>query len=152
MRTKQRNERILFIASAFLLLSLLFMFIALSGILLKIAPDGPPASAAVGIALAIGLRVIIFILYLKFIRESRVSSKNRRGEYIGIGIFHLLLGLVYMDGAFAFLGDEGMLHVSILMFGSTASDLVASSMMIILFFLKPQESNPTPTQKKEELL
>lgn len=141
MRKLHRNERILFIASGILLLSIILMITVIPWILNDTSPNANPKTAALAVSAAIIIRLIIFILYLKFIRDNRRNSKNRKGEYLGIGFFLGLLGLIYMDGAIAFLSHQNMLFVSILMFSSTACDLVSSTMMVILFFLKPQKVN-----------
>jgi hypothetical protein len=141
MKKSQRNERILFIAAGILLLSIIFMIIIIPGILNDISPNANPNTAAIAILVAIIIHLIILILYIKFIRESKRSIKNRKGEYIGIGIVLILFGLIYMDGAIAFLSHQNMLYISSLMFTSTLCDFVASIMTIILFFLKPQKVN-----------
>ena len=122
------------------MLSILLMIVTLPGILTDKSPDADPKPASLAVSAAIAIRLVIFILYLKFIRQNRQNSKNRKGEYLGIGFFLVILGLIYMDGALAFLSHQTMLVFSILMFGSTTCDLVASLMIIILFFLKPQKS------------
>ena len=139
MKKLHRNEWILFIASGILLLSIILMITVIPGILNDTSPNANPKTAALAVSAAIIIRLIIFILYLKFIRDNRRNSKNRKGEYLGIGFFLGLLGLIYMDGAIAFLSHQNMLFVSILMFSSTVCDLVASTMIVILFFLKPQK-------------
>jgi hypothetical protein len=140
MKKQARNERILIVASRILLLSVLLMIGTIPGILADKSPSADPIPASIAVSAAIVIRLIIFMLYLKFIRQNRRNSKNRKGEYLGIGFLLAILGIIYMDGAFAFLSHQNMLIFSILMFGSTTCDLVASMMIIILFFLKPQKA------------
>ena len=139
MRNKLRNEKILFIASCFILLSIVLMIAVIPGILNDTSAIAIPKRALTGIVLAIIIHVGIFILYVKLTRESRESNMNRRGEYIGVAILPIFFGLIYMDGAIAFLSHDDMLFTSILMFMSVLCDFVAASMMITLFFLKPQQ-------------
>lgn len=139
MKKFQRNERILYIAASVLLLSVILMGITIPGILQNTSPGARPKAASLAVAAAILIRLIILIGYLKIIKESKRTRKNRKGEYIGIGALLLILGLVYMDGAIAFFPDENMLLVSLLMFSSTFCDFVASLMTFVLFFLKPQK-------------
>lgn len=142
MKTLKRNERILSIATGFLVLSIILMVSVIPGILNDTYPSANPKSAATGVALAILIRLVILILFIKFIRESRISSKNRKGEYIGIGLILLIFGFIYMDGAIAFLSHKTIPYVSILMFISVLCDFVASIMIVVLFFLKPQNAYP----------
>jgi uncharacterized membrane protein HdeD (DUF308 family) len=142
MKKSQRDKRILIIAAGILLLSIILMIIVMPGILNDTSPNASPKSAVTAILLAILIHLIIFIGYIKIIRNTRRSRNKRKGEYLAIGILLIFFGLIYMDGAFAFLSHENMLFVSILMFTSTLCDVVASIMTIILFILKPQKVMP----------
>jgi len=140
MKNLQSNERISVIAAGFLLLSIILMIIVIPGILNDTSPNATPTNAAIAILVAIIIHLIIFTGYIKIIRDTMRSSKKRNGAYIGIGILLIFFGLIYMDGAFAFLSHENMLFVSILMFTSVLCDIVASVMTIIVFFLKSQKA------------
>ena len=140
MKNLQRNERILFIAAGSLLLSIILMIAVIPGILNDTSPNANPKSAVTGILIAMLIHLIIFIAYIRIIRNNRRNSKNRKAEYIVIGVLLIFFGLIYMDGAFAFLNHKNIFYVSILMFTSTFCDFVASIMTIILFFLKPQKA------------
>ncbi|RKD90171.1 hypothetical protein [Mangrovibacterium diazotrophicum] len=139
MENVQRNERILVISVGLVVLSILLMFPVIQGILKDTTPGANPTSATIGISLAIAIRLVFIAAYVKVIRANRRNSKNRKGEYIGIGILLIIFGLVYMDGAFAFLSHDNMLYVSVLMFTSIGCEFVAALMMITLFFLKPRK-------------
>lgn len=117
------------------------MIITIILILNNTGPNINPKTAAIGVLLAILIHLVLFILYVKFTRESRHSNKNRKGEYIGLGILTIFFGLIYVDGAIAFVSHENTLLISILMFASVLCDLTASIMIITLFFLKPQKVN-----------
>lgn len=140
MKKRQRNERMLFFAAGALLLSILLMITIIPGILNDTSPNSNPKSAVIGILIAILIHLIIFIGYIIIIRQNRRTTiRKKKGEYLGIGILLLFFGLIYMDGAFAFLSHDDILYVSILMFTSTLCDLVAGILTIIAFFLKPQK-------------
>jgi len=139
MENVQRNERILVISVGLVVLSVLLMFPVIQGILKDTTPGANPTSATIGISLAIAIRLVFIAAYIKVIRANRRNSKNRKGEYIGLGILLIIFGLVYMDGAFAFLSHDNMLYVSVLMFASIGCEFVAALMMITLFFLKPRK-------------
>lgn len=139
MKNLQRNERILVLAAGILFLSIILMIAVIPGILNDTSPNSNPKSAVTGILLAMIIHLIIFIAYIKVIRNNRRNSNNRKAEYLVIGILLIFFGLIYMDGAFAFLAHENMLYVSVLMFTSVFCDLMASIISIILYFLKPQK-------------
>lgn len=132
----QRNERVLFVAAGILLLSIILLIITIPGVLNDTSPNAEPKSAVIGISLAIVFRLLFFVGYIKCIRENRSNSTNRKGAYLGLGFLLILFALFLMDGAFAFLQHQNMLHVSILIFSCTLCDFVASAITIILFFLK----------------
>lgn len=139
MDKKQIVVRISIIASSILLISIILMIIVLPGILSDTTPGANPESAGTGIFLAILFRALIFMGYIKIIRNYRRGSKKRMVEYMVVGVLIMVLGLIYMDGAFAFLSHENILYVSRLMFISVFCDLVASILTIIVFFLQPKK-------------
>lgn len=139
MKNTQRNEKILKRAAGFLVLSMLLMVVVIPFILNDQSPGASPKNAGIGVSLAILIRMILFLGFLKLIRDNRKNSNNRQAVYIVLGSLVIFFGLIYMDGAFAFLSHDHMLHVSIIMFASIICDFTAGLMTIILFFLKPQK-------------
>lgn len=136
MKKLQRDERILFIAAGILLLSIISMIVIIPGVLNDTKPRANPIGAVAGISIALIIRLVIFLGYVRIIRQ---NIRKEKGEYLAIGIPLIVFGLIYLDGAFAFLSHDDMLYVSILMFTSTLCDLVAGILTIIAFFLKPQK-------------
>lgn len=139
MKKLKRNERISYIAAGILLLSIILMSIIIPGILNDTYHKANAKGAAMAILIAIVIHLLIFIGYVIIIMIDRRGSKKRKPGYIVIGILLILFGLIYMDGAFAFLDHKNILYVSILMFTSVLCDLVAAIMTIIVYFLKPQK-------------
>ena len=136
MEKMQRNERVLMIASGILLLSVILLIITIPGVLNDTSPNAKPKSAVIGISLAIVFRLLFFVGYIKLFRENRRNSTNRKGAYLGLGFLLILFALFLLDGAFAFLQHQNLLYVSILIFTCILCDFVASTITIILFFLK----------------
>jgi len=136
MNKLQRNERISFLAAGILLLSIILMIIIIPGILNDTKPNANPTGAAFGVLLAIIIHLLIFVGYIIIINYSKRKSKKRNPGYLVIGILLIIFGLIYSDGAFAFLNHKNILYVSILMFTSVLCDFIASIMTIIVFFLK----------------
>ena len=141
MKKLQRNERILFVAAAILLFSIVLLIIVIPGFLNDAHSNAFSESAIIALYLAIVFHIMIFLGYIISIRENRRSSDNRKGGYIGLGILLILFGLFVMDGAMAILPYKNIRYITVLMSTSTFLDFVASILTIILFFLKPQKVN-----------
>ena len=127
-------------AAGILCLSIFLMIFVIPWILFDSSLNANPKTASIGVGLAIVIRLTILVLLRKFIRESRGSNRNRNGEYIGVGVFLIIVGLIYLDGAVAFFSYPNVHLVSILMFMSSFLDTSAAFLLFGLFFLKPQSS------------
>ena len=132
------NDKILRYAAGTLVLSIILMIIIIPGILIDTTTGANPSGAVTGVSLAIFLRMLLFFGYLKVFKDARQSQNKRKVEYLVIGILLLVFGLIYMDGAFAFLDHKNIFYVSVLMFGSVLCDVVAGTMTIIVYFLTPK--------------
>ena len=134
MKKIQKKERILIIAVGMVLISILLMIIIVPGVYTRTLPNKNNIGAVIGISLAIIFRVIIIIWYILKIKKIRSNAEKRKTGYIVIGILLIILGLVYSDGAFAFLDNKNILYVSYLMFTSVFCDLIASILTFIAIF------------------
>lgn len=136
MKILQRNERILVIAAGMLLLSILLMIIIIPGVYTRSLPNANNPGAVIGITLAIIIRALIFMGYISIIKKIRRDSEIKKRGYIVIGALLIIFGLIYSDGAFAFLNNKNIVYVSMLMFASFFCDLIASILTFIVYFLK----------------
>jgi hypothetical protein len=134
MKILPRNDRIIFIAAGILLLSIILMVV----IILVVLNDTKPREVG-GIKFFIIIHLFFFLVYVRIIWQNRRTIRKSKEEYVGIGILLIVLGLINLSGAFAFLTHDDILYVSILMFTSTLCDLVTGILTIIAFFLKPQK-------------
>ena len=141
MKKIQRKERILIIAAGMLLLSILLMIIIIPGVYTRTLPNENNLGAVIGISLAIIIRLLIIIWYILIIKKIRSDGEKSKTGYIVIGILLIIFGLIYSDGAFAFLDNKNILYVSYLMFTSVFCDLIASILTFIAIFLKSQKIN-----------
>ena len=141
MKKIQSKERSLIIATGMLLLSVLLMIIIIPGVYTKTLPNENNLGAIIGISLAIIIRIVIIIWYMLKIKKIRSDSEKRKTGYIVIGILLIIFGLIYSDGAFAFLDNKNILYVSYLMFTSVFCDLIASILTFMAIFLKSQKIN-----------
>ena len=139
MTNLQGKEKILIIAAGMLLLSILLMIIVIPGVYTKTLPNENNLGAVIGISLAIIIRLLIFIWYISIIKKIRRNGEKRKTVYIIIGILLIIFGLIYSDGAFAFLDNKNIIYVSYLMFTSVFFDIIASILTFIAIFLKSQK-------------
>ncbi|PLX12644.1 MAG: hypothetical protein C0598_05665 [Marinilabiliales bacterium] len=111
------------------------MVVIIPGVYYNSIPNQTNAGAVIGISLAIFFRLLIFIWYISIIKKIRRDSKIRKAVYISIGVFLIIFGLIYSDGAFAFLNNKNILYVSFLMFISVFCDLIASILTFVALIL-----------------
>ena len=141
MKKNQRKEIILIIAVGMLLLSILLMIIIIPGVYTRTLSNENNLGAVIGISLAIMFRLLIIIWYILKIKKIRDNAEKRKTGYIFIGILLIILGLIYSDGAFAFLDKKNVIYISYLMFTSVFCDLSASILTFIAIFLKSKTIN-----------
>jgi len=141
MKKYQKKERILIIAAGMLLLSILLMIIIMPGVYTITIPNENNPGAVIGISVSILIRLLIIIWYISIIKKIRSDGEKRKTGYIVIGILLIIFGLIYLDGAFAFLDNKNILYVSYLMFTSVFCDLIAFILTFIAIFLKSQKIN-----------
>ena len=121
------------------MLSIILMIVIIPGVLNDSSPNANPKRAVGGIQFFIIIHLFFFLVYVRIIWQNRRTIRKSKEEYVGIGILLIVLGLINLSGASAFLSHDDILYVSILMFTSTLCDLVAGILTIIAFFLKPQK-------------
>ena len=139
MKNPQGKESVLTIAAGMLLLSILLIIIIIPGVYTKSLPNENNLGAVIGISVVIIIRLLIIIWYISIIKKIRRDGEKRKTAYIVIGILLIIFGLIYSDGAFAFLDNKNILYVSYLMFTSVFCDLIASILTFIAIFLKSQK-------------
>jgi amino acid transporter len=138
MRVTSRVQKISYYAAGVISISVLLMIAAIPFLYSDTFPYEDPSSPLTGILLAIAIHLIILLIYIKTLRENR-KAVTRDGGYVAVGILLIIFGLIYMDGAIAFSSRKSTMLLSIVMFTSTFCDLVASVMMITVFYLKPKK-------------
>jgi hypothetical protein len=141
MRKNKIKERVIIIAASILLLSILLMIIVLPGVYTGSLQNANNLGAVIGISVLIVIRLIIFIGYISIIKKIRCDGEKGKVRYILIGVFLIILGLINLDGASAFLDNKDIFYVSSLLFTSVFCDLIASILTFIAIFLKPQKIN-----------
>ena len=117
------------------------MVIIIPGVYSRTLPDEKNLNAVIGILAAISLRLLLIIWYLLLIKKIRADTDKRKIGYILIGIFLIIFGLVYTDGAIAFFDHKNVLYISYLMFTSVLCDFIASILTFRSIFLKSKNIN-----------
>jgi len=108
-------------------------------VLLEETFNGPlPMEAAIATSVGIGVHLLLFI---GFVIGSRLASLNRRiNKEINLvsAILLLILGLIIMDGAFAYI--DSLIFVSVCMFLCVGCDFAAAIVSVTAYFmLRPRK-------------
>ena len=141
MKKPRGKEMILIMAAVILLISIILMAIIIPGVYTKTLPNEYNTGAVIGISLAMIIRLLIFFWYISIIKKIRRDFKKGKTAYIVIGTLLIIFGLIYLDGAFAFLDNKNILYVSYLMFTSVFFDLIASILTFVAALFKSQKIN-----------
>jgi hypothetical protein len=139
MKKSQGKEMILIMAAAILLISILLMAIIIPGVYTKTLPNEYNTGAVIGISLAMIIRLLIIFWYISIIKKIRRDVEKGKTGYIVIGVLLIIFGLIYSDGAFAFLDNKNILYLSYLMFTSVFFDLIASILTFLAAFLSQRK-------------
>ena len=121
------------VAAAFLIISILLMFVVMPGVYNGTIPDAKNSGAIIGISLAIMIRMLILNEFRTIVKKIRENIEVRKKKYFILGAIILFFGLFYSNGAFAFSNDKNVAYVSYLMFTSVLFDTLAA----IMIFLTP---------------
>ncbi len=138
MKNSQVKVSVLSIAAGLLLISILLLTIIMPGVYYKSLPNENNPGSIIGISMVIIFRLLLVIWYISIIKKNRLDSEKRKTAYIVIGILLIILGLISLDGAFAFLDNKNTLYISYLMFTSVICDLIASILTFTAIFFKSQ--------------
>jgi len=117
----------------------LLTFVVIPCIILDKSPEATPGNAVFGTLVT----VILHLLILYAFREAIIVNK-RKGHlknivFIVSGTGLLLLGLIVMDGAFAFKGNAQMHLASVSMFICVWCDFSAAVLFFSALFLQPKK-------------
>jgi len=114
------------------LIAVLSLIAVIPRLIQEISPDGIPKAAPIATSVAMGIRLLILIAILFGIRVSRRKGRVNREINLVTGVVLGLLGLVLMDGAFAY--ADSLLFVSIGMFVCVICDFAAAAVSIAAMF------------------
>jgi len=104
----------------------------------EVSPDGIPMAAVIATSAAMGIRLLILIGILFGVRVTKRKGRVNREINIVAAVALILLGLVLMDGAFAY--ADSLVFVSVGMFICVFCDFAAGAVSITAMFrLKPKK-------------
>ncbi len=131
---KFRIQRKFFtIVAVLVLLSVLSLIAIIPGILQDTSPGSTPKEGAIGTLVVMGIHLLILFGFLHGIRLTKRRRHINKTINIASTIVLFFLGLIIMDGAFAFLDD--VLFASIGMFVCSFCDFAAALVSIIALVL-----------------
>ena len=120
------------------LVAALSLIVVIPRLFQEASPDGIPKAAGIATSVAMGIRLLIVIAILFGIRVTKRRGRINREINLATAVVLILLGLVLMDGAFAYV--DSLLFVSIGMFVCVFCDLAAGAVSITAMFrLKPKK-------------
>ena len=138
---KFRIQRKFFtIVAVLVLLSVLSLIAIIPGILQDTSPGSTPKEGAIGTLVVMGIHLLILFGFLHGIRLTKRRRHINKAINIASTIVLFFLGLIIMDGAFAFL--DHLLFVSIVMFLGFFCDFAATLVSVAaLFVLRSKKRN-----------
>jgi len=134
------QRKIFTVDAVLMLLSAVSLAVVIPRLFQEASTDSILKAGAIATSVAMGLRLLILLAFLYGIRLSKRRRHINKEINFAAGFVILILGLVLMDGAFAYLDD--LLFVSIGMFVCVFCDFVVALISVAaLFILKQKKQN-----------
>ncbi len=133
MDTFEIQRKTFRIVSVLLLISVLALIAVIPKLIQETYPGGLPKAAAIATSVAMGVRLLILLAILYGIRLTKRKFKINKEINLVTAIVLIFLGLIIMDGAFAYV--DSLLFVSIGMFLCAFCDLAAAIVSVTALFL-----------------
>lgn len=121
------------IVAVLLLISVLALIAVIPVLIKEITPDGIPPAASIATAVAMGIRLLIFLGVLYGIRVTKRKRRINNEINIVTAVVLFLLGFVLIDGAVAYV--DSLIFVSICMFLSVLCDFGVTAVSVWGFIL-----------------
>ena len=119
-------RRILYVATGLVLMVILILvFFVIPHIRLDTSPHATPENAIQGIFIVAGIHLFILVLLIYSVMFSFRKGHFEHGFLITAGIVLILLSLMIIDGAIAYLGHPDLHSTSISMFICVGFDFIA---------------------------
>lgn len=128
-------------AGLVILVAVLLTFIVIPCVFLDNSAEEKPVAPVIGILLVVILHLLFLLIFRDAIIVNKRNDRLKNLVFIVAGIGLLLLGLVVMDGAFAFIGNIHMYLASISMFICVGCDFFAAVIAFTALFLQPKKAD-----------
>ena len=139
-------RRILYVgAGLVIVVTLILAFMVIPSVIIDTSPQAAPEIAVPGILFVIFIHLLIVAALVRTILVNQRGGRIKKGLLIGLGIVLLLLSLMVLDGASAYLDhtDPIMHRVAISMFICTGCDFIASMLAFITAFYSRRLQPPS---------
>ncbi len=134
------QRKVFSIVAVLELLAVLSLIAVIPRLFQEVSPEGIPKAAPIATLVAMGIRLLLVIAVWFGIGVAKREGRINREINIAAAVVLILLGLVLMDGAFAYV--DSLLYVSIGMFICVFCDLAAAGVSIAgMIRLKPKKKN-----------
>jgi len=144
MINKTGLHRILYMSTGLVIMvTLILAFIVFPSVRIDTSPQAAPESAVPGIWFVIIIHLLIIAALVWTIRENQRGGRIK-GSLIALGVVLLLLSIMVLDGASAYLDhtDPIMHRVAISMFICTACNFIASVLALLTAWYSKRLKQP----------
>ena len=127
-------RRILYVgAGLVIVVTLILAFMVIPSVIIDTSPQAAPEIAVPGILFVIFIHLLIVAALVRTILVNQRGGRIKKGLLIGLGVVLLLLSLMVLDGASAYLDhtDPIMHRVAISMFICTGCNFIASVLALL---------------------
>ena len=127
-------RRILYVgAGLVIVVTLILAFMVIPSVIIDTSPQAAPEIAVPGILFVIIIHLLIVAALVRTILVNQRGGRIKKGLLIGLGVVLLLLSLMVLDGASAYLDhtDPIMHRVAISMFICTGCNFIASVLALL---------------------
>lgn len=130
---------IYFSAGLIIIVVLLLVAVVIPFVATDMKPSATPEKAIPAILVSAIFHLLVIAALLWTIRSHKRKDRINKELLVASGIIPIILGLILMDGAFAYLDHPGMLVASIAMFLCVGLDILGGSMALMARYSRKKD-------------
>lgn len=142
MDTYEKQRKIFRIDALLMGVGSLALALAISKLYKESTADSVPMAAVIATTVAMGIRLLFLLAFLVGAGLSKRKRHINREINMAAGVVLLLLGLVLMDGAFAY--TDNQILVSVCMFVCVFCDFSVVGISVAALFILRSKKNKQP--------
>lgn len=119
--------------------ALLLVAVVIPYVFLDTYPGATPDRAVPAISITAIVHLLIAAALLWTLRVDKRGRRINKELLVASGIIPIVLGLIIIDGAFAYLEHPGMLVASISMFVCVGFDVIGGSLALIVRYFREKK-------------